>query len=279
LATSDVLCLYHGNCSDGSASAAVIRYRYPGAVCIPVTHGEPLAVDVTGKDLFIVDFSFPPDVMTELKQKAKAVHWYDHHITSVPVHEKLGWGVIDLKESGASLTWKQEFPNQPVPRIIQYVRDKDLYEWKLPDSRALSMDLGNNPDVHRPESATWKELIDGVDDREWNDMIRRGTRALEEQRQRVIRGAKNGFEVDFLGHRAFAVNWSLEASDIGEYIYTELKYPLAILFYYNGETWTFSLRSPSIDCSQLALKFGGGGHPGAAGFRIEDIAQFLKMKK
>lgn len=110
-------------------------------------------------------------------------------------------------------------------------------------------------------------------------MIRRGTRALEEQRQRIIKGTQYGFEVAFEGHRGFAVNWSLEASDIGEYIYTQLQFPLAILFYFNGENWTFSLRSPSIDCSQLALKFGGGGHPGAAGFRIDDINQFLKFKK
>ncbi len=276
---AEVLCLYHGNCTDGSASAAVVKYKYPEAKVYPVTHGDPLEVDVSGKKLLIVDFSFPTDILEDFKKKAKEVLWYDHHVTSVPIHEKLGWGVLDLKESGASLTWKEEFPDRPVPKIIQYVRDKDLYEWKLPDSRAISMDLGNNPDVHNPESATWRKLIEGLDDREWREMIVRGERSLREQRQRIIKGVQYGFEVDFHGHRGLAVNWSLEASDIGEYIYKDLKVPLAILFYFNGENWTFSLRSPSIDCSQLALKYGGGGHPGAAGFRTDDINWLLKLKK
>lgn len=274
----EVVCLYHGNCSDGSAAAAVIKHKYPEAQCFPVSHGDPLTVDVSGKKLFIVDFSFPADKLEELKKKAKEVHWYDHHVTSVPIHEKLGWGDIDLKESGASLTWIKEYPGKPVPRIIQYVKDKDLYEWKLPDSRAVSMDLANHPDLHRPASDSWRRMIEGIDEAEWQAMIERGGRALAEQRNRIVRGTKYGFELNFNGHRAFAVNWSLEASDIGEYIYTDLKYPLAVLFYFNGENWTFSLRSPSIDCSQLALKYGGGGHPGAAGFRTPDIEWFLKLK-
>jgi oligoribonuclease NrnB/cAMP/cGMP phosphodiesterase (DHH superfamily) len=279
LKKEEIVCLYHANCTDGSASAAVIKHKYPKARCHPVSHGDSLDVDVTGKKVFIVDFSYPAQMLEALKSKAKEVHWYDHHVTSLPIQKQVGWGVINLQESGASLTWKQEYPDRPLPKILSYVRDKDLYEWKLPDSRAISMTLANQPDIHNPGGALWRKLIDRLSDRQWKQMVKTGERALAEQRVRIVKGTQNGFELEFHGHRAFAVNWSLEASDIGEYVYTEMQYPLVILFYYNGESWTFSLRSPSIDVSKLALEHGGGGHPGAAGFRTEDIGWFLKLKK
>ena len=277
--TEKILCFYHANCVDGAASAAVIRHKYPQAECYGISHGESVPVSVKGAKLFIVDFSFDPNTLSQLKNEAKEIFWYDHHVTSLPTHEKLGWGIIDLKESGASLSWKQEFPTEKMPTIIEYVRDKDLYEWKLPNSREISMDLANHPDIHDPSGETWKQLLAPISEKDWHDMILRGKRALKNQRLRVIQGSKNGFEVDFHGHKAFAVNWTLEASDIGEYIYKEMGYSIAVLFYYNGEMWNFSLRSNQIDVSKLALEHGGGGHPGAAGFRVASIDWLLNSKK
>lgn len=275
----DIICFYHANCTDGAASAAVIKHKYPNAECYPMTHGDPISTEVAGKTLFIVDFSFDAERLAELKAKAAVVHWYDHHKTSLPVLEKLGWGTIDLKESGASLTWKQEFPGKPLPKILDYVRDKDLFEWNLPDSRALSMDLKNTEGLLDPASEVWEKLLLEFDEKEFQKRVERGEVALKAQRIAILTGLKHGFEVNFHGHRALAVNWSLEASDIGETIYKELNYPLAILFYYSGKQWTFSLRSNQIDVSELALKYGGGGHPGASGFRQDSIDWFLKMKK
>jgi Predicted phosphohydrolase (DHH superfamily) len=274
----DVVCFYHANCTDGAASAAVIHFKYPQTQSYPVTHGDPFPVDVSGKTLFIVDFSFDAERLSELKKKAKELYWYDHHKTSLPILEKLGWGDIDLKESGASLTWKREFPQQPVPKILEYVRDKDLFEWRLPQSREISMELKNIAEVLDPKSEFWQRYLKGWEDADFQLKVKNGEVALRAQKMAILTGLKNAFEVEFHGHRGLAVNWSLEASDIGEYIYKELGYPLAILFYYSGKNWTFSLRSNKIDVSELALKHGGGGHPGAAGFRHDSIDWFLQMK-
>ena len=42
-------------------------------------------------------------------------------------------------------------------------------------------------------------------------------------------------------------------------------------FAYNGKGWTYSLYSsnPEIDCSEIAKQYGGGGHRGAAGFKLD----------
>jgi oligoribonuclease NrnB/cAMP/cGMP phosphodiesterase (DHH superfamily) len=274
-----VLCFFHANCVDGAASAAVIRHKYPHAKCYPMNHGDPLRAKVKGKKLFIVDFSFKPELLKRFAKEAVSVHWYDHHITAVPIRKEVGWGDIDLKESGASLTWKKEFPDKPMPRIIEYVRDKDLYEWKLKDSRAISMYLRGVSEINNPLSEFWKNSLSGISDSDWQGMIEKGNLALLFQRATLKQGLKSAFEINFHGHRTLALNWVLEASDMGEMIYKELGYEIALMFYYTGNIWNFSLRSEKVDVSKLALKYGGGGHPGASGFRTESVDWLLKLKK
>ncbi len=275
--TEKVLCFFHANCVDGAASAAVIKKKYPQAKCYPMNHGDALRAKVKGKKLFIVDFSFNAHLLERFKEEAQSVHWYDHHKTALPILEKIGWGHIDLAESGASLTWKQEFPETPMPKILEYVRDKDLYEWKLPDSREINMYLRNQKEIINPLSPLWQHLLEGVSEEEWRQMIFDGRKALEHQRNTLQSGLKNAFPLNFHGHKTLAVNWSLEASDMGEMIYKELGYPVALMFYFTGSVWNFSLRSDRIDVSELALKYGGGGHPGAAGFRRDNIQWLLDL--
>jgi oligoribonuclease NrnB/cAMP/cGMP phosphodiesterase (DHH superfamily) len=243
-----------------------------------MSYGDPITIPVKGKTVFILDFSFDETTLKKLKQEAKEVFWYDHHKTSFPVHQSLGWGVIDLGESGATLTWKQEYPDRSVPRILQYVKDKDIWEWKLPHSRAINMALREREDIHNPAGPTWKTLIDRLSDEDFQKMVEVGEWALKSQRLRILDGAKKGFELDFHGHRAFAVNWSLESSEMGEYIYKELDYEVAVIFNYTGQNWSFSLRSDRIDVSPLAAKYGGGGHPGASGFRTDSIEWLFELK-
>jgi len=277
--TEKVLCFFHANCTDGAASAAVIKKKYPQAKCYPMNHGDPLRARVKGKKLFIVDFSFNPETLTRFKNEAKEVHWYDHHKTALPIRDKVGWGDIDLSESGASLSWKKEFPDQALPKILEYVRDKDLYEWKLPNSREISMYLRNVESITSPLNPIWKKLMEGVPDEEWQEMIKAGSLALHHQKMTLQEGLKNAFSIDFHGYQTLVVNWSLEASDMGEYIYKDLGYEVALIFYYTGQVWNFSLRSDKVDVSELALKYGGGGHPGASGFRQENIDWLLALKK
>ena len=35
---------------------------------------------------------------------------------------------------------------------------------------------------------------------------------------------------------------------------------------YNGKSWNYSLRSEKVNCSEIAMKYGGGGHKGASAF-------------
>jgi len=55
-------------------------------------------------------------------------------------------------------------------------------------------------------------------------------------------------------------------------------------FHFDGTHWCFSLYNDNglVDCSQIAKQFGGGGHKGAAGFKLNfkdiDIDSFLRPR-
>ena len=51
----------------------------------------------------------------------------------------------------------------------------------------------------------------------------------------------------------------------------EEEYDMFIGFSYNGKSWNYSLRSTKVDCSQIAMKYGGGGHKGASGFSADEL--------
>lgn len=264
-------CIYHAECTDGSAAAAVVRHKYPSAELYPATHGEEPPQNLEGKRVIIVDFSYPPEVLQKIKDQAGEILWFDHHKTSIPIRDQVGFGLIDLDECGTTLTWKQLFPDREVPQILQYIKDKDIWTWKLPHSREISHSLRETEGILNPKDAIWKKFIGGVSDSELKLMIQRGQKIFQVFREHFKKAADKGFEVDLDGHKTLAVNWTDEASEIGEYIYKELSYPVALLFSYEKNYWSFSLRSKKVDVSAIALGYGGGGHRGASGFRTETI--------
>ena len=166
-----------------------------------------------------------------------------------------------------------------MPKILEYIRDKDLYTWELPQSREISMYLRSINGITNPTSEVWQKFLAGIDDAEWQKMVAEGALALKHQAMTIQQGLKSSFEIDFHGHKTLVVNWALEASDMGEYIYKTLGFDVALMFYFTGSMWNFSLRSDKVDVSELALKYGGGGHPGASGFRQESIDWLVELSK
>lgn len=276
MTSSQTICLYHAECTDGAGAAAAVAHKFPDAVCVPLKHGDPIPVDVSGADVYVVDFSFPAAVFKEIQKKAKAVHWYDHHKTALEIQRELGgFGDLVMEESGASLTWKKLFPDQELPAVLAYIKDKDLWQWQLPDSRAINTALYEIPELMNPKDSIWADLFKKGESA-LAPLKAEGERILKKEREDIEKACKRGFAIDFHGHRAFAVNWTDNASNIGEHIYKTLGYEVALTFYFDGKYWKCSLRSNRVDVSELAQTYGGGGHPGAAGFRTNDIAWLQK---
>ena len=76
--------------------------------------------------------------------------------------------------------------------------------------------------------------------------------------------------VEFEGYKVYAVNANnIVASDLG-HVLSKKQGPFAIIFNYEDLAWKCSLRGDgTVDVSEIAGKYGGGGHHNASGFIIK----------
>lgn len=79
-----------------------------------------------------------------------------------------------------------------------------------------------------------------------------------------------GFETEISGHKAFAMNLGNCSSEFFKSL-PEEAYDIFIAFCFDGKVWTASLYSKTVDVSEIAKKYGGGGHMGAAGFVTKEL--------
>lgn len=251
----------HKNCLDGAAAAAVVKRRYPASEVVFRNYGEA-PPDVKGRDLFIVDFSFPAETMRKLKEEAASVTWIDHHKTALETQAELGWGKLSMEECGATLTWF-ELGIGSMPPILPYIKDRDLWQWSLKDSKAISealkdkfLSLGSPPfdlDID-PQS-----------------LVEPGRELIRKMEERVKSNCNKIQVITLDGHRTGAVNCYTDISETGDRLVRELGYSAALMYWHSGKHWVYSLRGDTVDVSVMAKKRGGGGHVKAAGFHSTSL--------
>ena len=121
-----------------------------------------------------------------------------------------------------------------------------------------------------PFSNCWMELNDPVYDYGATDaLIKEGVSRIKYRKETMEHYCEAcGFDVVFNGYKCFAVNMGLMSSD--DFVIGNIDdYDKLIGFVFNGHEWRYSLRSTKIDCSKVAILYGGGGHKGAAGFNTK----------
>jgi oligoribonuclease NrnB/cAMP/cGMP phosphodiesterase (DHH superfamily) len=237
---------------------------------------DPNLIDKT-YNIWIVDFSLNLDVMWALNDRANKVYWYDHHATAInrPIledHTQNTFGLRDVKRSAARLVWDDLFGGEP-PRPVLYVEDRDLWRFRLPETRAFTEGL--YAEQAKPESQIFETLINEVDskhDSEIARLISIGEVLLKAKAQRIERAIKRGYYGTIFGHRAYFVNASEDISEIGEKIYMAHPDPIVVVIYYyfGADEVHLSFRSNSVDVEAIAQRMGGGGHIGAAGASFRD---------
>jgi len=83
-----------------------------------------------------------------------------------------------------------------------------------------------------------------------------------------IRYRDQSFEVMFDGILAVANNLLSGSESFGNAM---SRYPICISFVFLGDCWRVSLYSNHVDVSEIAKRYGGGGHTGAAGFVCREL--------
>ena len=258
--------LYHRNCADGwgAAMAAKKHSKWADAEYIAVQYGEE-PPDVTGKDVLIVDFSYRRHAMEEMKAKASSLFVIDHHKTAQTELEGLEYCIFNMGRSGAAMTW--EYLHGRVPQLIRFVEDRDLWKWSLHRSKEVSAALASYP----MDFETWDALIE--DESCIVSLAAEGQAILRYQNREVSRaiGAwkRSPQHADIGGYHVPTMNCTSLISEIcGE---LSDGYPFAATYMDVDGKRVFSLRTRQngFDCGAVARQYGGGGHPGAAGYTVD----------
>lgn len=327
-AISSVTVLYHADCIDGFGSAYAAWCHFgSNADYRPLHHGEPWEIaEIANHDVFILDFSFPPEILEAIASKAKSVTQIDHHASAqqawkgkltnrgdglaTHTHPKLPLTVIfNLEKSGARLAWEHFQPRQPVPPTLLHIEDQDLWRFTLPGTRAFCRALRLLPF----DFLTWNELVEQTptaNTARYGEMLERGETIEVFFRKEVDRLANSqlqmpavlrGEPVDalqalrhgqstivdgdlaWLAVNGVAINANaLFASELGNLL-AEQSGSFALVWQAAGDgDVKASLRSKgAFDVASIAVRYGGGGHRNAAGFRMpmkQFIAEVLSLQ-
>jgi oligoribonuclease NrnB/cAMP/cGMP phosphodiesterase (DHH superfamily) len=163
-----------------------------------------------------------------------------------------------MGHSGAVLTWEYFHPGEPVPELLRYVEDRDLWRFALPDSREVSAALES---YHR-DFSIWDGLtVEGL--------AADGKPILRAMRLQVSRLADRVFFQDIAGYSVPVVNASLFNSDVLHELASRYPTaPFAACYFDRADRkrqWGLASIG-SFDVSKIAKQFGGGGHRNRAGF-------------
>jgi oligoribonuclease NrnB/cAMP/cGMP phosphodiesterase (DHH superfamily) len=260
------LCIYHGNCADGFTAAWVVKKVHPDASFHAGFYRDP-PPDVTGKVVYIVDFSFSREIMEDIVRKAFKVIHIDHHETAIRAME----GFSDPKfesfyspentESGAMLCWRYFFPNAEVPDIIKHVDDRDRWKFNLPGTREIAANMFS----YAYTFENWDMLMNQRLDQqilEGTAIQRRMVKDIKELSNVVVR------RVNIAGYNVPCANVPYQfGSDMCSFL--AKGEPFAAYYYDKPTHREFGLRSVpgGVNVAEIAEKFGGGGHATASGFK------------
>jgi oligoribonuclease NrnB/cAMP/cGMP phosphodiesterase (DHH superfamily) len=278
------LVIFHGGCRDGFAASWVANRFFTkpdvAAVCTqPVEYHAGFfgaaPPDVTGRDVFILDYSYPRPVMQKLINQARRMVVLDHHKTAQAALAGLGSSIhFDMNRSGAGMAW-DHFDGGARSWLVDYVEDHDLWRHSLKDSRQVNALIAALPfDFKEWDAQHEMGFRDSV--------VERGYAILMKIEQYCAEVSKNALLVKFEGHCVPLVN--APQADISELLsgmlgkqFTHrdgrsIATPAFSMGWWQRHDGRFqySLRSAgNFDVSELARKHGGGGHVNAAGFETD----------
>jgi nanoRNase/pAp phosphatase (c-di-AMP/oligoRNAs hydrolase) len=153
-----------------------------------------------------------------------------------------------------------------MPRFFHYVRDRDLWHWHLPDSKAISL-------VYWAIPKDWLSLAQFAQDLDeaegYHTLVTQGEAMqqyaealVQEQAARSTWGILGGYHVPI-------VNTTTLFSEVGEALcrlHEESAFAAYFFLRADGKKQWGLRGHGKVDLSVLAKEYGGGGHPNSAGF-------------
>lgn len=226
---------------------------------------------------------------------SRNITWIDHHASSIASHPRdipgyridgvaacrLAWHWFlnsEGREDGSKLALKQHFIDRQVeePLAVRLAGEYDIWDKRDPDAETFQFGLRSrelNP-------YDWDNLLDNTVHSHLlvQSLLSAGHLLKRYQREQDASVVKRAFEVDFEGLKFLALN-TARCNSLTFEAAAQPHHDGLMGFYWTGRDWSVSLyhspHHPEHDLSALAVKYGGGGHRGACGFRTTSLP-FMK---
>lgn len=287
------ICAFHGGCVDGQTAAWLVARTFgtddDPMLLVPCAYGDDPPAMSRGDEVWIVDFSFPPAIVSDLCIAVERmdtedygdngmIHLWDHHKTAADQYDGIGSNPvldieIDMNRSGAGIAWDrcanlltlvQDGPD--VELIVASVQDHDLWRHDIPWSAEVT-------DALRAMDFSL-EAWDYAMATDYETLAQEG-RAIGRFKHQTINQALRGVRCALIGDHwvpAVNVNYSL-GSDAAAKLLDVYDAPFAA-YYYDGADgirhWGLRSKPDGADVARIAETYGGGGHVHAAGARGSD---------
>jgi oligoribonuclease NrnB/cAMP/cGMP phosphodiesterase (DHH superfamily) len=302
------LVIYHDKCADGIVAAWACWKRWgEEPEYLAANYGYQPPSDVQGRNILLVDFSFPEaELRAMVAAGARSIVILDHHKTAQEALEPftvastaVGWydhtdidglltarewadddapnviAIFDMERSGARMAWEFAHPGEAVPQLVRLAERYDLWQFQPNTGDAAEL-------LHLDIQAGTMSIADmEAIDREFSTgdaPLVRGA-AIDAWRLPLIREIAGRAHMRTVGGVEGVISvecpYSL-VSAIGHHLLDE--YPTApfAAMSVTGEkavTWSLRSRDGRTDVSEVAKAHGGGGHRNAAGFRVGKLDQ------
>lgn len=285
--------IYHSPCTDGFGSAfAAWKYFsvfHPDREIkfYPTNHGQP-PPDLTDQKVLICDFSYPLPIIQDIIKKAAGLLIIDHHKTAEKDLALLAeeYKIFDMNQSGASLTWRYFFPDQPMPVMIQYIEDYDLWRKKLLGHEHFSAWFHTLP----YQFEIYDRYLD--EDLFYHHLKTKGPAYDQLNRYYIEKacdyavlksmriGTLIGEKIENRYYLIAYLNTTILKSEIGARLLSKYPIDFSAVYSLSGDSTNFSLRSDDQhpDVSAIAKAHGGGGHRNAAGLSLPYLTNTLPGK-
>lgn len=265
---------------------------------IPINYNMPFPFDKIhkGEKVYIVDFSIKPEEMDKLLEITSRVTWIDHHKTAIEAYKDYDKEIRGVRYDGIAgcmltfcylmmMTDKGEGDIEPfngemvkfAPLFTKYIADYDVWTFVY-GNQTKAFEKGFALYPHEPTDEVWETLFEqyfygrgtsGL----VSEIIKQGFTIMQYRYSLMTTYCKHkGFDAKLDGHKVFAVNMAMLNSD--DFIVDNPNdYDMFVGFSFDGNMWNYSLRAvkDTIDCSEVAKKYDGGGHRGAAGCNTTDF--------
>lgn len=282
------VCFYHSADKDGHCSGAIVANHFglDNVKMIGWNYGDEFPWDEIDEEteVYMVDLSLQPfDKMLKLSEKSKELIWIDHHKSAIDDYRKVkpraGFKVLlDTQFAACELVWKYFYPDEDLPSPVYLIGRYDIWEWENIEG-AIEFQYGLHMYNTKPENqALWQKLL-ASGTMMVPQIVNQGETIIAYKKiQDAIHIKSAGFELEWEGYKFLAINEMFNNSQLFDSRFDPEVHDAMLTFGYRKGRWHFGLYSPKkmceskgIDLGAVAKRFGGGGHPGAAGFNLPEL--------